>query len=434
MRVVDVIAKKRDGGTLSREEIDFFVNGVSRGTLPDYQASALLMAIVLRGMTIDETSWLTDSMVNSGNRVDLSDIPGVKVGKHSTGGVGDKVSIVLAPLAAACGVIMPKMSGRGLGHTGGTLDKLESIPGCRVDLGIDEFKAVLRDVGTSIIGQTASLAPADKKLYALRDVTATIGSIPLISASVMSKKLAEGSDVVILDVKCGDGAFMKREADAAELAASMVAIGSRAGVRTEALITDMDAPLGCAVGNSVEVKECIDTLKGHGPEDLTGVVKRFAARVLMLAGREANEADAVCRVETALSSGKALETFGRMIERQGGNRAVVDDSSLLPSVKGREQCLAPRDGYITRMGAEAIGLATNLLGAGRTKVGEPIDHAVGVVMLARPGARVERGQPLIEIHHRDGRGVNAALALCSDAIVIGDEAPPARPVILRDVR
>ena len=434
MRVVDVIAKKRDGGTLSREEIDFFVNGVSRGTLPDYQASALLMAIVLRGMTIDETSWLTDSMVNSGNRVDLSDIPGVKVGKHSTGGVGAKVSIVLAPLAAACGVIMPKMSGRGLGHTGGTLDKLESIPGCRVDLGIDEFKAVLRDVGTSIIGQTASLAPADKKLYALRDVTATIGSIPLISASVMSKKLAEGSDVVILDVKCGDGAFMKREADAAELAASMVAIGTRAGVRTEALITDMDAPLGCAVGNSVEVKECIETLKGHGPEDLTGVVKRFAARVLMLAGRESNEADAVCRVDAALSSGKALETFGRMIERQGGNRAVVDDSSLLPSVKGREQCLAPRDGYITRMGAEAIGLATNLLGAGRTKVGEPIDHAVGVVMLARPGARVERGQPLIEIHHRDGRGVNAALALCSDAIVIGDEAPPARPVILRDVR
>jgi pyrimidine-nucleoside phosphorylase len=434
MRVVDVIAKKRDGGTLSREEIEFFINGVSRGTLPDYQASALLMAIVLRGMTIDETSWLTDSMVNSGNRVDLSDIPGVKVGKHSTGGVGDKVSIVLAPLAAACGVIMPKMSGRGLGHTGGTLDKLESIPGCRVDLGIDEFKAVLRDVGTSIIGQTASLAPADKKLYALRDVTATIGSIPLISASVMSKKLAEGSDVVILDVKCGDGAFMKQEADAAALAASMVAIGTRAGVRTEALITGMDAPLGCAVGNSVEVKECIETLKGHGPEDLTGVVKRFAARVLVLAGRESNEGDALCRVEAALSSGKALETFGRMIERQGGNRAVVDDSSLLPSVKGRELCLAPRDGYVTRMRAEAIGLATNLLGAGRTKVGEPIDHAVGVILLARPGARVERGQPLIEIHHRDGRGVNAALALCSDAIVIGDEAPPTRPVILGDVR
>jgi len=434
MRVVDVIAKKRDGGTLSREEIDFFINGVSRGTLPDYQASALLMAIVLRGMTIDETSWLTDSMVNSGNRVDLSDIPGVKVGKHSTGGVGDKVSIVLAPLAAACGVIMPKMSGRGLGHTGGTLDKLESIPGYRVDLGIDEFKAVLRDVGTSIIGQTSSLAPADKKLYALRDVTATIGSIPLISASVMSKKLAEGSDVVVLDVKCGDGAFMKQEADARELAASMVAIGKRAGVRTEAFITGMETPLGFAVGNSIEVIECIETLKGQGPEDLSGVVKRFAARALVLAGREANEGDAMCRVETALSSGKALETFARMIERQGGKRAVVDDTSLLPSVNGREQCVAPRGGYVTRMKAEAIGLATNLLGAGRTKVGEPIDHAVGVMMRVKPGARVERGQPLIEIHHRGGRGVNAALALCSDAIAIEDEPPPLRPVILGDVR
>ena len=434
MRVVDVIAKKRDGFTLSREEIDFFVNGVTRGTLPDYQASALLMAIVLRGMTIEETSWLTDSMVNSGDRVDLSDIPGVKVGKHSTGGVGDKVSIVLAPLAAACGVIMPKMSGRGLGHTGGTLDKLESIPGYRVDLRVDEFKAVLRDVGTSIIGQTASLAPADKKLYALRDVTATIGSIPLISASVMSKKLAEGSDVVVLDVKCGDGAFMKDEADAKALATAMVAIGTRAGVRTEALITDMDTPLGRAVGNAIEVVECIETLKGRGPDDVMAVVRRFASRVLVLAGREPNEAAALCRVENALASGKALETFGRMIERQGGNRAVVDNEGLLPSVRGREHCAAPRDGYVTQMRAEAIGLATNLLGAGRTKVGEPIDHAVGVVMLEKPGARVERGQPLIEIHHRDGRGVNAALALCSDAIAIGDDPPPTRAVVLGDVR
>jgi pyrimidine-nucleoside phosphorylase len=434
MRVVDVIAKKRDGETLSREEIDFFVNGVTRGTLPDYQASALLMAIVLRGMTIDETSWLTDAMVNSGNRIDLSDIPGVKVGKHSTGGVGDKVSIVLAPLAAACGVIMPKMSGRGLGHTGGTLDKLESIPGYRVDLGIEEFKAVLRDVGTSIIGQSASLAPADKKLYALRDVTATIASIPLISASVMSKKLAEGSDIVVLDVKCGDGAFMKDETGARALAASMVAIGTRAGVRTEAFITDMETPLGRAVGNSIEVIECLETLKGRGPDDLAGVVKRFASRVLVLAGRELNEAQALSCVDRALSSGKAIETLGRMIERQGGNRAVVDDYSLLPSVKGREQCLAPRSGFVTRMKAEAIGLASNLLGAGRSKVGEPIDHAVGVILLAKPGMHVERGEPLVEIHHRDGRGVNAALALCSDAVTIEDDAPPPRPVILGDVR
>ena len=434
MRTVDVIAKKRDGGALSREEIDFFISGVTRGTLPDYQASALLMAITLRGMTIEETSWLTDSMVNSGGRVDLSDIPGVKVGKHSTGGVGDKISIILAPLAAACGVVMPKMSGRGLGHTGGTLDKLESIPGYRVDLGIDEFKSVLRDVGTSIIGQSATLAPADKKLYALRDVTATIGSIPLISASVMSKKLAEGSDIVVLDVKCGDGAFMKKEDDARALAASMVAIGTRAGVRTEAFITDMEQPLGRAIGNSLEVIECIETLKGHGPDDLNTVVKRFASRVLMLAGREQDEQNALCRVEAALSSGKALETFGRMIERQGGNRRVVDDYALLRSVSQREYYRAARDGYVTRMKAEGIGLATHLLGAGRTKVGEPIDHAVGIMIQAKPGARVERGEPIIEIHHRDGRGVNAALALCSDAIAIGDEAPPHRPAILGEVR
>src|SRR6185436_10234144 len=266
MRFVDAIARKRDGDALSRDDIDAFVAGVTDGSIPDYQASALLMAIVLKGMSDEETAWLTDAMVRSGDRVDLSDIPGVKVGKHSTGGVGDKTSIVLAPIAAACGVVVPKMSGRGLGHTGGTLDKLESIPGFRITLSIDEFKSVLRDVGTSIIGQTASLAPADKKLYALRDVTATIGSIPLISASVMSKKLAEGSDVVVLDVKCGDGAFMKDERDARALAASMVGIGTHAGVRTEAFITDMDSPHGSAVGNSLEIIECLETLKGRGPQ------------------------------------------------------------------------------------------------------------------------------------------------------------------------
>ena len=434
MRVVDVIAKKRDGGTLSREQIDLFVNGVTRGTLPDYQASALLMAIVLRGMTIEETSWLTDAIVNSGTRVDLSDIRGVKVGKHSTGGVGDKVSIVLAPLAAACGVVMPKMSGRGLGHTGGTLDKLESIPGFRVDLGIDEFKAVLREVGTSIIGQTDSLVPADKKLYALRDVTATIGSIPLISASVMSKKLAEGSDVVVLDVKCGDGAFMKNEAEARALASSMVAIGTRAGVRTEAFITDMDTPLGRAVGNSLEIIECLETLQGRGPEDLSEVVKRFATRALILAGRGADEAEALHRVEHALSSGKAIETLGRMIERQGGDRRVVDDYSLLPCATGREQCLAPRDGFVTCVKAGAIGLATNLLGAGRSNVGDPIDHAVGVLLHVKPGMPVRRGEPLLEIHHRNGRGASDALTLCGEAITIEDEPPSARAVILGDVR
>ena len=434
MRVVDVIAKKRDGGSLSRDEIELFVNGVTRGTLPDYQASALLMAIVLRGMTIEETSWLTDSIVNSGTRVDLSDIPGVKVGKHSTGGVGDKVSIVLAPLAAACGVVMPKMSGRGLGHTGGTLDKLESIPGYRVDLDVDEFKAVLKEVGTSIIGQTDSLVPADKKLYALRDVTATIGSIPLISASVMSKKLAEGSDVVMLDVKCGDGAFMKDEGSAHALASSMVAIGTRAGVRTEAFITDMDAPLGRAVGNALEIVECLDTLQGRGPEDLSEVVKRFATRALVLAGRDSDDASALHRIEQALSSGKAIETLGRMIERQGGNRRVIDDYSLLPSVDGREQCVAPRDGFVAAVKAGAIGVAANLLGAGRSNVGDRVDPAVGVVLHAKPGARVTRGQPLVEIHHRNGRAAREARSICATAFTITDEPPMVRSVILGDVR
>jgi len=434
MRVVDVIAKKRDGGPLSRDEIELFVNGVTRGTLPDYQASALLMAIVLRGMTIEETCWLTDSIVNSGARVDLSDIPGVKVGKHSTGGVGDKVSIVLAPLVAACGVVVPKMSGRGLGHTGGTLDKLESIPGYRVDLDVDEFKAVLKEVGTSIIGQTESLVPADKKLYALRDVTATIGSIPLISASVMSKKLAEGSDVVMLDVKCGDGAFMTDEGSARALAASMVAIGTRAGVRTEALITDMDTPLGHAVGNALELVECFETLRGNGPGDLSEVVKRFATRALVMAGRDSDEASALRRIEQALSSGKAIETLGRMIERQGGDRRVIDDHSLLPSAGGRQQLVAPRDGFVSAVKAGAIGVATNLLGAGRSNVGDRVDPAVGVVLHAKPGSRIARGQPLVDIYHRDGRGITEALSICSAAFTITDEPPTLRPVILGDVR
>src|SRR5882672_2163520 len=292
MRIVDVIAKKRDGHPLSREEIELFVDGVTAGTLPDYQSSALLMAIVIRGMTHEETAWLTDAMVRSGERVDLSDIPGIKVGKHSTGGVGDKVSIVLAPLAASCGVVVPKMSGRCLGHTGGTLDKLESIPGYRINLTIDEFKRVLRDVGTSIIGQTTSLAPADKKLYALRDVTATVESIPLIAASIMSKKLAEGSDALVLDVKSGDGAFMKTVEGSRALAEAMVAIGNHAGVRTEAFITDMEAPLGRAIGNANEIIECVETLKGSGPPELADLAVRLASRMVVLGGVESDAAAA----------------------------------------------------------------------------------------------------------------------------------------------
>jgi len=418
MQFVDVIARKRDGQVLPREAIDRFVDGVVRGEIPDYQASALLMAIVLRGMTDDETAWLTDAMLRSGDRIDLSDLPGVKVGKHSTGGVGDKVSIVLAPVAAACGVIVPKMSGRGLGHTGGTLDKLESIPGYRVGLTIDEFKQTLRQVGTSIIGQTGSLVPADKILYALRDVTATVESIPLISASIMSKKLAEGSNALVLDVKSGDGAFMKDRGQAEALARSMVAIGTRAGVRTEAFLTDMDAPLGRTVGNAIEIAECLDTLKGQGPDDLTGVVTRFAARMTLLAGVERTPEAAATRVSDALTSGRALEVFRRMVERQGGDPRVVDDYELMPVAPDRETLTAASGGVVTHVLAGSIGRATHQLGAGRTVVGEAVDHAVGLRMLVVRGERVEPGQPLVELHHRAGRGLEAARALCREAIHI----------------
>ncbi len=433
MRFADVIARKRDGHGLSRDEIDLFIEGLG-GAVPDYQASALLMAIVIRGMTDEETAWLTDAMVRSGERLDLSDIPGVKVGKHSTGGVGDKVSIALAPVAAACGVTVPKMSGRGLGHTGGTLDKLESIPGFRVDLSIDQFKRVLRDVGTCIIGQTPALAPADKRLYALRDVTATIESIPLISASIMSKKIAEGSNAIVLDVKCGDGAFMQDTAAATALARSMVAIGSAAGVRTEALITDMDTPLGRAVGNSLEIIECIETLKGAGPPDVIDVVTRLATRMVRLAGVE-SDAAAAAQVREALASGRALHTFARMIEAQGGDAGIVDDYARLPSAPGREVVRAARPGIVEAVRAGAVGRACSVLGAGRARVDEPIDHGVGILVLARPGESVAAGQPLIELHHRDRRGLDAALALCAEAFVIGDGPPPlARPAVLAEIR
>jgi pyrimidine-nucleoside phosphorylase len=434
MRFVDVIARKRDGGALSRDEIESFVAGVTTGAVPDYQASALLMAIFLQGMTHEETAWLTQAMVGSGARVDLSDIPGVKVGKHSTGGVGDKVSIVLAPLAAACGVVVPKMSGRGLGHTGGTLDKLESIPGYRIHLTIAEFKRVLRTVGASIIGQTEALAPADRKLYALRDVTGTIESVPLVASSIMSKKLAEGSNALVLDVKCGDGAFMKHQRRARELAETMVAIAAHAGVRAEAVITDMEAPLGRAVGNALELVECLDTLGGSGPADLTEIVTHLAALMLIVGGVQRDRETAMRCVEDAMASGRARETFARMVEAHGGNPRVVDDHSLLPSVPGREAVRALRGGFVTALGAEAIGRASNALGAGRTRIEDSVDHAVGVVLGAGPGDAVKAGDVLMELHHRDGRGLDAAVALCRQAVRIGDEPPPRRPKVLGEVR
>jgi pyrimidine-nucleoside phosphorylase len=434
MRFVDVIARKRDGQALTQGEVEFFVSGVTKGDLPDYQVSALLMAIVLRGMTAEETSWLTAAMVRSGDRVDLSDLPGIKVGKHSTGGVGDKVSIILAPVAAACGVMVPKMSGRGLGHTGGTLDKLESIPGYRVNLSIDEFKAVLRAVGTSIIGQTSSLVPADKKLYALRDVTATVVSVPLIASSVMSKKLAEGSNAVLLDVKCGDGAFMKTRTDARALAQAMVDIGKHSGIATEAFVTSMNTPLGRSVGNAIEIIECIETLKGAGSPELRSIVATFASRMVRLAGVDADDQAAAARVDDAIKSGKALDKLARMIERHGGNPRVIDDYRLMPAAPDRSQVSADRAGFVTELAAEAIGHAAHVLGAGRSKVGEPVDHGVGAVVLVRPGDQVQAGQPLVDLHHRAGRGLHDATRLVQQAITIGDAPRPADPLILEHVQ
>jgi len=429
MSFVDVIAKKRDGRALSRDEIEGFVSGITAAEIPDYQAAALLMAIVIRGMSDRETAWLTDAMVRSGDRVDLGDLPGAKVGKHSTGGVGDKVSIVLAPLVAACGVVVPKISGRGLGHTGGTLDKLEAIPGYRTDLAIDEFKQVLRRVGVSIMGATSRLAPADKRLYALRDVTATIASIPLIAASVMSKKLAEGGDALVLDVKCGDGAFMESEADARELARTLVAIGAQAGLRTEAFLTSMDAPIGGAIGNAVEIVECLETLKGRGPDDLVALSTAMAARMLVLAGR-AGEAEAETMVARALASGAALEKMRALIEAQGGDARVVDDYGRLPQAARRCPIRAARDGYIDGLRAALVGRASMALGAGRRRIDDAIDRGAGVLVHRRPGDRVRAGETVLELLYNDDRGLAEAVAAADEAIRLS-AAPPDLPPLIR---
>jgi pyrimidine-nucleoside phosphorylase len=424
MRAVDIIRAKRDGGALDRPAIDAFIAGVLDRSWADYQTSALLMAIVLRGMTARETADLTDAMVRSGRRVDLSALPRPTVGKHSTGGVGDKVSIVLAPAVAACGVIMPKMSGRGLGHTGGTLDKLEAIPGYRVALSPDEFIAVLTRVGCAIVGQTADIAPADKALYALRDVTGTIESVPLISASVMSKKLAEGSRALVLDVKCGRGAFMKTLDDALALARSLVAIGTAHGVRTEAFVTAMDAPLGTAVGNALEIRECIEILDGGGPGDLRALVETLGARAVELAGGGSGE-EARHRVREVLRDGRARDRLRAMVEAQGGDPRVVDDPDRLPRARHVETLAAPADGTVAAIDAEAIGRAAVLLGAGRDRAGDPVDHAAGVVLRAAPGAPVRRGDALLDLHANDRARLDGARTIAAAAVTIGAAAPPA---------
>jgi pyrimidine-nucleoside phosphorylase len=433
MRAVDVITKKRDGHVLSRDELRFFVDGVTSGSLPDYQASAFLMAVLLRGMNSGETAALTDAMINSGVRVDLTGLPGVKVDKHSTGGVGDKTSLVIAPLAAACGLLVPMMSGRGLGHTGGTLDKLESIPGFRVNLSLDEMKSALTRTGCAMIGQTAEIAPADKKLYALRDVTATVESIPLISASIMSKKIAEGIDALVLDVKTGSGAFMKTESDSRRLAESLVSIGHASGVRTEAVITAMDTPLGRAVGNALEVAECLDVLKGEGPADLIDISVELTVRMLVVGGVAPDRAEGARRVRKALASGEGLERFRRIIENQGGDPRVVDDRSRLPQPPHHQLVPAPRNGYVTRLDAELVGRASVALGAGRDRVEDQIDPAVGIIVHAKPGESVVAGDPVLEMCYRDARRLETALLLARQAISVGDEPPSPAALIVGEV-
>jgi pyrimidine-nucleoside phosphorylase len=430
MRAVDIIRAKRDGEALSREAIDSFVRGVTDGSWEDYQATALLMAIVLKGMNAVETGWLTDAMTRSGDRVVLDHISGIKVGKHSTGGVGDKVSIVLAPLAASCGVVVPKMSGRGLGHTGGTLDKLESIPGFRVALSIEEFKRILGEVGCCLISQTENIAPADKKLYALRDVTATVESLPLIAASVMSKKLAEGSTALVLDVKCGRGAFMQRIADARALARAMVTIGTSAGVRTEAFITRMDTPLGHAVGNSVEIAECIDVLSGRGPADLAALIVRLASRMVWLGGKAASEEAAEQQVRESLASGAAREKLKQMITWQGGDAAVVDDTGRLPQASHAHHLKAARSGYMQSLDALLIGRTAVALGAGRDKKGDQVDLSAGILLHKKPGDPIASGESILELRYNDESRLSAALALATQAAVIGDKAPAAAPIVM----
>ncbi len=433
MRAVDLIRQKRDGGALDRAAIDFFIAGVTDGTLPDYQASALLMAIVLRGMSPEETAALTDAMVRSGIRVEYPGITGTPVDKHSTGGVGDKTSLILAPLAAAAGAHVPMMSGRGLGHTGGTLDKLEAIPGFRTGLSLAQLRRALSEVGCAMIGQTAEIAPADKKLYALRDVTGTVESIPLICASIMSKKIAEGIGGLVLDVKTGGGAFMKTLPESRRLAESLVSIGVASGVRTEAVITNMDAPLGRMVGNSLEVVECIETLKRRGPRDVEDLSVLLAARMLIVADVESDEPAALARVRTALTSGAGIEKLKAIIQFQGGDPRVVDRYELLPSAPDRHDIVATNDGYVSALLAEEIGRAAVSLGAGRGKLDDVIDPGVGIEIIAHVGEAVRRGQPVLRVHHRSGHGLADALPLLDRAVQITATPPAERSIVVERI-
>jgi pyrimidine-nucleoside phosphorylase len=429
MRAVDIIARKRDCAALSAEEIDFFVQGFAKGTIADYQVAAWLMAIVLCGMDRQETIDLTMAIVRSGQQLDLSDVAPFVADKHSTGGVGDKTTLVVAPLVVAAGVYVAKMSGRGLGFTGGTLDKLESIPGFRADLDVDAFRAQLKATGIVVSGQSADLAPADGKLYALRDVTATVDSLPLIASSIMSKKIAAGTNGIVLDVKVGHGAFMATEKEALALASLMVSIGERMGRKVRAAISDMNQPLGNAVGNALELREALDTLRGGGPADFRRHCLAIATQILLLAGRARDQEQATAYLSQVLDSGQALAKFREWIAAQGGDLAYVDDPERLPAARCRREVQAPRGGYVAAVNAREIGLTSMLLGGGRAKKGDQIDHAVGIVLQAKIGDRLEAGDPLLTVHANDEAKVPGARQRLLAAYEWSDEPVTPPPLI-----
>ncbi|MBM7564419.1 pyrimidine-nucleoside phosphorylase [Paenibacillus sacheonensis] len=431
MRAVDIIQKKRNGGSLTNEELSFLIQGYSRGEIPDYQMSAWAMAVFFRGMNAGETAALTMAMAESGDLVDLTPIRGIKVDKHSTGGVGDKTSLVIGPLVASCGVPVAKMSGRGLGHTGGTIDKMESMAGFRSELSREDFIAQVNDIGVAIIGQSGNLAPADKKLYALRDVTATVESIPLIASSVMSKKIAAGADAIVLDVKTGSGAFMKTLDDSEKLAMAMVEIGTQVGRRTAALISDMDQPLGFAIGNALEVREAIDTLHGRGPDDLTSLCIALASHMVVLGGQAGSLEEAEAMLREKLRSGEALAKFKQFVAAQGGNPDVADDATLLPQAPHIVEVPAPKSGHVHAIQAEELGLAAMLLGAGRETKDSVIDYAVGITLQRKVGEEVREGQTIALLHVREeGAAVQAVLKRVQEAYTIDEAAVLPSPLLL----
>jgi pyrimidine-nucleoside phosphorylase len=433
MRTVDLIHRKRDGGELSSQEIAWIVEGYTRGEIPDYQMSAFLMAVFFSGMSDREVSALTDCMVRSGETLDLSAVPGVKVDKHSTGGVGDKTSLIAAPLAAAAGIVVPMISGRGLGHTGGTLDKLEAIPGFRTNLSVDEFRAQLAKSQLAFVGQSDQVAPADGKLYSLRDTTATVESIPLIASSIMSKKLAAGLDGLVLDVKVGSGAFMKRQVDARRLAQMMVGIGRRLDKRVQALITDMSQPLGYAIGNALEVMEVSQTLQSAGPNDLTRLSLELAARMIFL-GKGAESLDAARETaQRKLLDGSGYRKLKEVIQAQGGNPQVVDRFDLLPNASGAREITSPRAGFVSQIAAEDIGQASAMIGAGRDTKDAAIDPAVGVILEVKVGEKVDAGAVLCRLYYTKEDRLEEAAQLVEDAFRISAHAPEERELILETV-